>query len=271
MNTQNERCILCNDQFTEDNRSKEHIIPAALGGHRTVTDFLCRSCNSRTGDSWDAELAESLREVSLLLGIQRQRGQTPSKVVNTTGGDQVRLLHGGGIELAKPEFNKSYEDEKLVIQFRVGSEREARRMLESISQRYDQNIDVESIIADNPTESYYPSDKMHLEFGLGGVYADKAMVKSALAMAVRAGVAPDDAPLATEYLHNVDAPVCIEPYYKRDAVADRVIGMPLNCVYIAGDRSSQRLVAYVEIFGILRAYPNNWWKLAVPFREAKLG
>ena len=28
--------------------------------------------------------------------------------------------------------------------------------------------------------------------------------------------------------------------------------MPLNCVYVAGDRSSQRLVAYVEIFGVLR-------------------
>ena len=252
MNTRNERCFLCNDQLTENNGSKEHIIPVALGGYLTVSNFLCRTCNSRTGENWDAELTKSLHELSLLFDIQRQRGQTPPKVVNTTGGGQVRLLRGGRIGLAKPEFTKSYEDGNLVIQFTVGSEQEARRMLENISQRYDQKLDVESIIADNPAQSHYPSDKMQIAFGLGGTYSNKSMVKSALALAVRAGVAPDDAPLAVEYLRNEDAPVCIDPCYTKDAVLNRVAGMPLNCVYVAGDRSSQRLVAYVEIFGILR-------------------
>ena len=252
MNSQNKRCALCGNLFTEWNRSREHIIPAALGGRRTVADFLCRTCNNQTGDSWDAELAKTLHELSLLLGILRQRGQTPAKVVNTTGGDQVRLLPGGRIELAKPEFDKSYEDGKLTIQIKVGSEREARRMLESIAQRYGQNLDVESIIADNPAQSHYPNDKMRLEIGLGGVNSDKSMVKSALAMAVYAGVTPDDASLAVNYLRSSDAAVCIGPCYTRDVILNRVPGMPLNCVYIAGDPGCRRLVAYVEFFGVLR-------------------
>ena len=252
MNSQNKKCALCSSLFTEQNRSREHIIPAALGGHRTVADFLCRTCNNRTGDSWDAEIASTLHELRLLLNIQRQRGQTPAKVVNTTGGHQVRLLQGGKIELAKPEFEKSYEDGELAIQFKVGTKREARRMLGNIAQRYNQDIDVESIIADNPVQSRYLNDKMRLELGLGGVYSDKSMVKSAVAMAVHAGVTPDDAPLAVNYLRNGDALVCIDPCYTRDVVLNRVPGMPLNCVYVAGDPNCRRLVAYVEIFGVLR-------------------
>ena len=252
MNTQNERCVLCGVLFTEQNRSKEHIIPAALGGHRTVANFLCRTCNSKTGDSWDAELAETLHELSLLLGIRRQRGQTPAKVVSTTGGDQVRLLPGGRIELAKPKFYKSYEEGKLAIQFKVRSEQEARRMLADIARRYDQDLDIENIIADNPAQSHYPSDKIHLEIGLGGVYSDKSMVKSALAMALYAGVTPQDATLAVNYLRSSDAVVCIDPCYTRDVILNRVPGMPLNCVYVAGDPGCHRLVAYVEIFGVLR-------------------
>ena len=252
MDSQNKKCALCNSLLTEQNRSKEHIIPASLGGHRTVADILCRTCNNRTGDSWDAELVSSLHELSLLLSIQRQRGQTPAKVVNTTGGDQFRLLQGGRIELAKPEFEKSYEDGKLAIQFTVGTEREARRILGNIARRYNQDIDVESIIADNPVQSHYPNDRMRLDLGLGGGYSDKSMVKSALAMAVHAGVSPDDAPLAVDYLRNGNALVCISPCYKRDVVVNRIPGMPLNCVYLAGDPNCRQLVAYVEIFGVLR-------------------
>ena len=252
MKTQNERCALCNEPFTADNRSKEHIIPAALGGHRTVDDFLCRRCNSQTGDSWDAELVRTLHELSLLLDIRRQRGQTPAKVVNTTGGGQIRLLPGGRLELTKPEFDKSYEDGKLAIHLTARTEHEARRMLRNIAQRYNRDIDIDGLIAENPIQSHYPSDKMRLEIGLGGPHSDKSMVKSALAMAVYAGITPDDAPLAVDYLRSNDAVVCIDPCYTRDVVLNRVPGMPLNCVYVAGDAGCRRLVAYVELFGVLR-------------------
>ena len=252
MNKQNKRCALCNEPFTADNRSKEHIIPAALGGHRTVYDFLCRRCNSQAGDSWDAELVRTLHELSLLLDIRRQRGQTPAKVVNTTGGDQLRLLPGGRLELAKPEFDKSYEDGNLVIHLKARTEHEARRMLSNIARRYSQDIDIDSIIADNPVQSHYPSDKMRLKIGLGRVHSDKSVVKSALAMAVYAGVTPDSAPLAVDYLRSSDAVVCIDPCYTQDVILNRVHGMPLNCVYVAGDAGCRRLVAYVEIFGVLR-------------------
>lgn len=56
MNTQ-EKCWLCNGLMT---RSKEHIIPKSIGGRKTITGFVCNSCNNMTGGSWDSELAEAM-------------------------------------------------------------------------------------------------------------------------------------------------------------------------------------------------------------------
>ena len=46
---------------------------------------------------------------------------------------------------------------------------------------------------------------------------------------------------------------CFFPYYDKDLVSQREAGMPINCVYVKGDPVSRELMAYVEIFGILRA------------------
>ena len=45
---------------------------------------------------------------------------------------------------------------------------------------------------------------------------------------------------------------CVFPYYKKDLISQRKTGMPINCVYVKGDRVSRELMAYVEVLGILR-------------------
>ena len=45
---------------------------------------------------------------------------------------------------------------------------------------------------------------------------------------------------------------CVFPYYNKDLISQRETGIPINCVYVKGDPVSRELMAYVEIFGILR-------------------
>ena len=56
------KCVLCRRPAVDESKSKEHIIPAALGGRRTVTGFICRTCNSDAGNTWDATLANSVED-----------------------------------------------------------------------------------------------------------------------------------------------------------------------------------------------------------------
>ncbi len=252
MITQNPTCVICGVEFSPENQSKEHIIPAALGGRRTVGGLLCRMCNNDTGNTWDAELARTLQELSLILDVQRQRGSPPSKVVNTVSGSQIRLLPGMRQQLSHPRVTIASDDGSRTVSITVGSERELREVLKNINKRYDQNIDVERVVAENPLQSHYLTDRMQLNIGLGGLYSNKSMAKSALAMAAYVGISPQDVSLILAYLRGSTDLRCIDPYYARDPVLNRIPGMPLNCVYIIGNPSCSRLIAYVEIYGVLK-------------------
>ena len=66
------RCAICDESLTEENNHREHVIPEALGGRRAIKDFLCRSCNNRTGSEWDAPLIEALHQLAVLIGSAKK-------------------------------------------------------------------------------------------------------------------------------------------------------------------------------------------------------
>jgi len=64
-------CIICGKKFTDGiKRSKEHIIPHALGNDRLITFNVCETCNNKIGTNIDAYLTDyiivkMIRKVSL--------------------------------------------------------------------------------------------------------------------------------------------------------------------------------------------------------------
>ena len=60
-------CVLCETPLVGDARTREHVIPASLGGKRRTLKALCRKCNSTTGHEWDAELEQQLRLAALMV------------------------------------------------------------------------------------------------------------------------------------------------------------------------------------------------------------
>ena len=43
-------CALCEAPSGNGNDSREHILPNAIGGRKTVRGFLCRVCNTMAGE-----------------------------------------------------------------------------------------------------------------------------------------------------------------------------------------------------------------------------
>src|SRR5690606_38575799 len=93
------QCALCDTEITEKNDTKEHLIPNAIGGRRKVKGFICKDCNSASGDAWESELAKQLNPLSLFFGIIRERGEAPSQLFETTGGDKLKLNLYGSMEI----------------------------------------------------------------------------------------------------------------------------------------------------------------------------
>ena len=60
-----------------------------------MRSFICRDCNSKSGQTWDSDLFDQLRYFCLKFDIARQKGATPSYVFRTAGGASVRMHSGG--------------------------------------------------------------------------------------------------------------------------------------------------------------------------------
>lgn len=54
-------CYYCGIELTQENRTREHIIPEALGGRLTSSEILCRTHNSILGRTVDIQLFERLK------------------------------------------------------------------------------------------------------------------------------------------------------------------------------------------------------------------
>ncbi|MEB0092882.1 HNH endonuclease [Pseudomonas sp. CCI1.2] len=241
-------CALCDVEITEENDSREHIIPNSIGGRKKVKGFICNPCNNQSGGQWDTELARQLNPLSLIFHIKRERGQPPSQTFDTTSGEKLTLHHQGGMSPSKPEFKEEMRDNKTAISIIARDAEEAKRMLRGVKKKYP-SADTDKFLNDAAVEYRYLDGmlKMNLEFG--GPEAGRSVVKTVLALASHSGISPGICEHAISYLRHDGVP-CFGYYYERDLLINRPPNVPLHCVAISGDPETGLLLGYLEYYGI---------------------
>ena len=248
-------CAICDEPITPGNESGEHIILNAIGGRLKVPGCLCVSCNSSAGKSagktWDAELARQLNPLSLLFGITRERGEPPAENFPTIDG-RLRRLHADGTSTPPhPTYEEKKTDAGIAIIATIRSMDEAPRMLAGIKRKYPQ-VDVDAIKKQLKVNTSYDTVPVRMELVVGGPVAGRSMVKSALCMAVHAGVDPKICNLARAYLKGDES---FPPFgfdYLTNVVPDRPDGKVFHCIAVAGNARSGLLIGYLEYFSFHR-------------------
>lgn len=96
-------CYLCGKELTDENKSDEHIILNAIGGHLHSYTLLCKECNSKLGEQADAKLAEDLSFFLDMLEIKKNRSNSHKQVMKDENGQEF-VVHAAGAkyELRKP-------------------------------------------------------------------------------------------------------------------------------------------------------------------------
>lgn len=244
-------CTLCSKVLDERNDSAEHIIPNSIGGRKKVKGFLCISCNSRCGDTWDKALAEQMNPLSLLFKIKRDRGNTPSQRFETIKGDKIVLNHDGSMDIPAPEVKQQQTSEGLAVHIKARSPQETRKILSGLKRKYP-SLDVEDFLTSADYQSYYLNDPLKISFAFGGDDAFKSAVKSALALAAHVKIPHQSCQIAIDYLTNPNSANCIGKFFEHDLVLNRPAGEIFHCVAIEGDPQTRLLKGYVEYFGVQR-------------------
>jgi hypothetical protein len=114
------RCVSCDCLIDDSDDSEEHVIQNSVGGRLTVRGFICRTCNNRTGETWDAAFAKQLNFFCHFFGAVRDRGEPPVQPIVTTAGEHLLMQPDGGFKIQKPVYEvTSTGDAKKRIQIRA--------------------------------------------------------------------------------------------------------------------------------------------------------
>lgn len=245
------KCVICNDLITIDNDSSEHVLPNAIGGRKKIKGFICRSCNSESGNDWDVELAKQLNPLSLFFNISRERGIVPSQVLSSISGTNYMIHPEGSMGLEKPIIKKTPIENGMEIKFSARDMREAKQILTGLKRKHPE-LDVDQALKSAQSVSSYTNDPIHMPLQFGGAKSGRSIVKSTLAIAYIAGIKAHECEKARNYLLDENAQACFGYYYEKDLLLNRPEGVVFHCVAVKGNPVTNLLLGYVELFGSFR-------------------
>lgn len=250
--TASKKCALCPDTLSAKNKTKEHIIPNAIGGRKKTTGFICNVCNNKLGEDWDADLAKQLNWFCLAVGINRERGESPKQIVQTIEGDKYWLLNDGSFTPEKSSYSEEDLGGKIKINLTAKTIEEAKQRLKGIARKYPK-FDVEKALSELEVTTNYLDSPLHVSLSLGGPNAGRSLVKTAFAFASECGVPHAQCEKALEYLLNPEAEAIPFGFaYLSDLVEGRPKDRIFHCVSLHGDPKKKRLWSYIEYFGLFR-------------------
>lgn len=244
-------CAICGQGIAAADDSKEHILPHAIGGLRTVSKFLHRDCNARAGQTWDAALEKQLRPLALHVGIKRQSGKNLRMAVTTTAHEDFLLDVGGQLEMKRPVVRRTPLLNGERIDVTAGSRAQARKTLAGLKRQYPE-IDMEAILAGAESQRSYATGALNFDLSFGGPESGRSVVKSVLALAHYAGLPIEQCGDAVSYLRKTGEEPCFRFYDGDDLIDGRPPGMPLHCVAIDANPATGLILGYVEYFGTHR-------------------
>jgi len=246
-------CILCDRAITKENDSKEHIIPNSIGGRLKVKGFICKNCNNKKGESWDAKLASQLNFFSLLCGVSREYGSSPSQQVrNILGEEDLLLRSDGSYTILKPEYKVNYDGDVPQISIKAANKKQLKEIAACVKKEFE-NLDFDTAISQAKITRDYSNNVIHTRIELiDDIQSGKSIIKSCLGLAGYYGINPNVFLQAINYLKIPDSKPCFGYFYKRDLIVNRPFDMIIHCVAITGNNKSGKVFGYVEYFGIHR-------------------
>ena len=174
--------------------------------------------------------------------------------VKTAGGHVEELLPGNRRVIGKPVHEVTRERGIANIHMRDKSAKNLRKRIKGLARKYPK-LNSHELVERVVESREYRNDPAGVKFSVGGPLADRSIVKAATALAFAMGVRAECCDLAIDYLRTEEVDYqegCYFDYYAKDLVTSRPRGLPLNCVYVAGKPGSRLLLAYVELFGVVR-------------------
>ncbi|MFH6953626.1 HNH endonuclease [Pseudoalteromonas sp. XMcav1-K] len=230
--------------------SLEHIIPNAIGGRLSSNKLICRNCNSKSGNRWDAVLCNQFSSLCVFFGITRERGDVPNLLLKNKDGQQNVISPDGRFQPRKPEFSEQdINENEIKITVKSNNPKEAKKIIKSLCSKNKYKADISSI---EYKETLCAKDGLDttFSFDLAGAEVGRSIAKMMYLYSIEVGLEKDTAQNIYDYLSVSNAPQCFGPYYDEDIVVDRSDNIPTHIVSLCA--KNNKVIGYVELFGLFK-------------------
>ena len=243
------RCYLCGTLLNESNRSVEHIIPNAIGGHLKSKTLLCKDCNSNTGQKIDAEISKQLNFFANMLNIERDRGKPQEfKVKDESTGEIYRCLPGGIPSRIKPEIIQDNNQ----IKMKAPNEKIAKQLLNQIKSQ-NPDLEIDQVISKSERSREYINNWCKFNVPIGGADAFKSIYKTALSFYIYSGG-------SSYYITNIKQIISdeimifnyVKPCYLGYEIVEKDSKEVLHSILIKGNKETGKLYCYIEYFNAFK-------------------
>ena len=238
-------CYVCGKIIDFTNRTEEHIIPNAIGGHLKSPYLICYNCNCEFGRKIDAALAQQLNPIASMLNIKRDRG-TPQAfdTVDTKNGTTYSFEPGGKPVLKIPDIQQDGNHYTI----KVRDKKQARTVLSGLKRKHPE-IDIETILQNCKPEKKYIENFVSIDFVLGGSEAFRSLCKTAINFYLYKGGNKQNICHLIPYIKNdaEDLHIVSPMYFDKAPIPTRPEEV-LHSIIVRGDVKEKMLFAYIELF-----------------------
>jgi len=153
------KCILTGAPLSQDNDSKAHIIPSALGGNIKPKGIISDEANTILNDKFDNPLIKSLSPFMALLGAVPDRGSVQPTRMMDRYGEEYLVKYGAKLKPTRPDISTVRKsDDETVYEIKARTPKEARTLLGKIKKDHPEiNLDIDDVVnnlkyVDSPIE-----------------------------------------------------------------------------------------------------------------------
>lgn len=236
-------CYMCGCDINDDNKSAEHVIANALGGHVVSYDLLCKDCNNRVSGI-DEKLAELVDVFASGFMINRSRGYIPD--IKGVGEQGQKITLSEGLK-RKQHCTRTIENGQIHIS--APNIDAAREILKALKARKYPDLDVDAAIKTAKVVEEYDNEKItfHKE-----VTEDclRAATKNIVNYALHKGVEVKDIAIISEYIKGTLVYDKVWQYTRNGPLCND--NFPLSYVAIIGEHDKHLLIGYLELYSLFK-------------------
>ena len=245
------RCIITGDLITDENDSKAHIIPSALGGRLKPLGILSEHANGLLEDKFDFPLIVAFQSLMNLLNGSRDRGENQPTPMTDKSGKTYIFRFGEPLALSKPEYEETPTADGISITIKARTLKEARVLLGRVKAK-NPKFDIDEAMKHAVIGHQWPDGMLHHQYQIGPRVVFPAAFVAASIFAVYNGQNPH--PQLKTYVASFDPENPTMPpdtfYFMPKQRWVTAPGEVTHILALAGDSTSGQLLAYIELFNL---------------------